>query len=93
MIESTRKVKLLGCFDVNGQLHILKRHLSRAAVVLYKFFALIFQKRNEKKNTKAITTKQAWCCKQKTPKCKGTRLRKENKFPAYFEPVFPFSSP
>ena len=38
-------------------------------------------------------TSKAWCCKQKTPKCKGTKLRKENKFPAYFEPVFPFSSP
>ena len=47
----------------------------------------------KKETTKAITIKQAWCCKQKTPKYKGTKLRKGNKFPAYFEPVFPFSSP
>ena len=44
-----------------------KKNLSRASAVLYKFFALIFQENNEK-NDKAITTKQAWCCKQENTK-------------------------
>ena len=42
----------------------------------------------KKKTTKAITTKQAWRCKQKKNKSEGTKLRKENKFLTQFEPMF-----
>ena len=42
------------------------------------------------KTTKTITTKQAWRCKQKTPKSKGTKLTKENKSLTYFKSMFPF---
>ena len=42
--------------------------------------------------SKAITTKQAWRCKQKIPNPNGTKLRKENKFLTYFKPMFPFST-
>ena len=57
-------------------------------MVLCKLFPLIFQQNNEKKTTKAITTKQARRCKQKKTKSEGTKLTKENKFLTHFEPLF-----
>ena len=65
-------------------------------MVLCKFFTLIVQKNNEKKNnkylTKAITTKQAYGTVNKTTsKSKGTKLKKENKFLTHFKPIFPLA--
>lgn len=37
---------------INAQLHILKKHLSRFAAVLCKFFMLIFQENKEKRRQK-----------------------------------------
>ena len=57
----------------NTQLHILKRHLSRAAV-LFKFFAFIFQENNEKSD-KSYNNKTSMLLQTKNSKFQRHKIK------------------